>query len=122
MAGKKSEALSAQVLLLPASGKRVTDPSALTAARLSEAAPSPEAARRAARAWAEAGFEVGPVVGTSFSITAPAATFEKAFGKHVHKAAQEGRELSLDEMDEELTRGVAAVTFTPPPDFGPSSY
>lgn len=122
MAGRKSEIVSAQVVLLPASGRPVSDPSVLTAARLAEAVPSPEQARHAARAWAEAGFEVGPVVGTSFSITAPAATFEKAFGEQVRKAAEEGRELSLDEVKEELTRGVAAVTFTPPPDFGPTSY
>jgi hypothetical protein len=120
MAKKKAKepSLSAQVLLRSASGEAPAGDAVITAATLERYLPSPEAAERVRDRLARAGFEVGPLVGNSFSITAPVETFEKNFGSGVREAAEKGQEIPADD----LPREVAAVTFTPPPDFGPTSY
>lgn len=126
--------LSAQVVLRSASGRSPGGETAVTAENVHEYAPAPAAAESARRAFAEAGFEVGEVAGNSFSITAPAATFEKVFKTEVRRTEDRGAkarggasegpgyELPVDKLPASLARGVAAVTFTPPPDFGPTSY
>lgn len=126
--------LSAQVMLRSASGKAPGGETLVTAENVHEYAPAPEAAEALRRAYAEAGFEVGGLVGNSFSVTGPAATFEKVFkvdlrrdeGRGVTARAEAGGEagyeIPLEHAPARLARGVAAVTFTPPPDFGPTSF
>jgi hypothetical protein len=118
MAKKKESPLSAQVLLRSARGEAPAGDAVITAETLERYLPSTEAAERVREELSRAGFEVGQLVGNSFSITAPVKTFEKAFGTGVREAAKAGTELSAAG----LPRDVAAVTFTPPPDFGPTSY
>ncbi|HYN22428.1 MAG TPA: hypothetical protein VE078_15815 [Thermoanaerobaculia bacterium] len=120
MAKKKESPLSAQVLLRSARGEAAAGDAVITAETLERYLPSTEAAERVRQRLSLAGFEAGPLVGNSFSITAPAKTFEKVFGTGVREAASEGRE--LDDLPGSLAKDVAAVTFTPPPDFGPTSY
>lgn len=115
---KKNPPLSAQVLLRSASGEAPAGDEVITAETLERHLPSAEAAERVRERLSRAGFEVGPLVGNSFSITAPVKTFEKVFGTGVREAAEQGREIPAAG----LPREVAAVTFTPPPDFGPTSY
>jgi hypothetical protein len=126
------ETISAQVVLRPASGKAVGQ-SAITAENIADYAPSPDAVARTTRAFGEAGFEVGPVVGTSFSITAPLATFEKVFDlklqrdergglKAVSGKGKPSYELPMPKLSKDVVEQIEAVTFTRPPDFGPSSY
>lgn len=86
------------------------------------------------RAFEEAGFTVGNLVGNGFSITAPAATFEKLFkvklqsGEKGSVTAAQGKkggesyELPVHALPKETAHRIAAVTFTPPPDFGPTGY
>lgn len=131
MAHKEQEIVSAQVMLRSASGKA---PDAhLTAETLGQYLPSPEAAAQARAAFAAAGFEVGPLVGNGFSITAPIATFERVFQTKLRRAPrgavqsirEDGSaqiELPLEKLSGELSRHVAAITFTPPPDFGPTQF
>src|SRR5687767_13675134 len=119
MASKKEErTLSAQVLLQPASGRELAGDSVITTETLGHYQPSPEAAERVRERYSRAGFEVGPLVGVSFSITAPASVFEKVFKGGVREAVKKGLELSTKELPRELAEDIAAVTFTPPPDFG----
>jgi len=84
-------------------------------------------------AFTAAGFDVGAVVGNSFSISAPASVFENLFKTHLrHK--QEGGivsarvqesgsfELPPQALPWSVAKNVQAVTFTPPPDFGPTRF
>lgn len=134
MPRKKQKELSAQVMLRSASGTAPGGSTAVTAENVRDYLPSSSSITEARRAFAEAGFEVGQVVGNSFSITASKGTFEKVFkiklkedkekGVTAHReASDEGSyELPTSKLSEELRRDVVAVTFTPPPDFGPTNY
>ncbi len=121
------EVISAQVVLRSASGRAPDGASAITAATLAEFAPAPEAVARAVEGFRESGFQVGSAVGNSFSITAPAGTFRRVFGVPVHRtdrgglAGPDGETLRLDDLPAALSGLLAAVTFVPPPDFGPTS-
>lgn len=109
--------LSATVVLRPADGRDLTGDERITSANLREYLPSDDAVATA-RSWFEgAGFDVGPVVGIGFSITAPRARFEEVFG-----AVPDGEELPLERVPPHVRRVLASVTFSPPPDFGPTSF
>jgi hypothetical protein len=131
MTGKKQDSLSAQVVLKAASGKSPAG-QAITSENIRDYLPSQEAVRIARSALAEAGFEVGNVVANSFSITAPATTFEKVFGARIRRDPQRGLakqtgqegtlELPLKKLGREVAGVIETVTFSPPPDFGPGNY
>jgi len=129
---RDKETISAQVVLRSASGKAAGQ-SAITAENIADYAPSPDAVARTTRAFSDAGFDVGTVVGTSFSITAPATTFEKVFDFKLHRddkgglkavsgKNKPGYELPMPKLPKTVVDQIEAVTFTRPPDFGPSSY
>jgi hypothetical protein len=130
MAKTEERTLSAQVLLRAASGRELKGDTAITAETLEHYLPSPEGARRARETLSQAGFETGPLVGNSFSITAPRATFEKFFRTRIREtekgswefASSGGMELSGAALPKELAADVEAVTFTPPPDYGPTNF
>ena len=106
---KKDETISAEVIMRPRGG---IQPAQITAATVADATPDRATTQKAARWFAERGFEVGPSGPMSFSITAPKSRFRTVFkmrGKSLKRPAE-----MPDEVDE--------VTFPPPPDFGPSSY
>jgi hypothetical protein len=134
MARQQSPVISAQVVLTPASGKPAPADTPVTAATLALFAPSAATVAAAADAFRALGFEVGPMVGTSFSITAPVDTFERVFKvdlgylRKPHAARDRSRgktagelELPASTLPETLKPLVQAVTFTPPPDFGPGN-
>jgi hypothetical protein len=121
-----SEQLSATVLLRPAAGGTHEGVTAETVERYQ---PDPDAVERARRFFEAAGFELGPAVGPSFSITGPRELFEQTFGTQLEddealgiKASGGGVELPLQAIPPELTGSLQAVTFTPPPAFGPTKY
>jgi hypothetical protein len=107
----------AMVVLTPASGRPITGRSAITAETLHEFAPDPGDAEHVARVLADAGFEVGPLVGIGMSISGSRERFASYFGLPVAEAAEGGweaggaRELPVPEA---LRDRVAAVTFEPP--------
>jgi hypothetical protein len=122
--------LSALVVLRPKGG-RLTGDEAITSDTVDRYRPSPEAASRVAGYFQGAGFEVSDVAGISFSITGPQPLFEERFGERLERRreggvesvrTEKGRlELSLDRIPPEVAGHVQAVTFTPPPDFGPGN-
>ncbi len=116
MSQQDAPRVSTQVVLRPASGAAV-DPAMITAANIAQFAPDPATAERVRRAFAGLGFEVGPVVGNSFAITAPASTFERVFRR---SSPAGGLELPLDGLPADVAQPIQAVTFTPPPAFGPT--
>ena len=102
--------ISAQVVL------RAKGP--ITAATLAANQPPKEAVEAARRVFRDAGFDLGSYVGTSFSISGPATLFERYFG--IRLKDLKSYELPLDSVPKDVADVIQAVTFTPPPDFGPS--
>lgn len=123
--------LSAQVVLGPAGGPQDTE---VTAASLEDHAPDPDASRHVVDHLRAAGFDVGDVVGISFSVTARRSRFEEVFGTSLtvgqeasgtvtHATTVRGDlELPLDQLPADVRCDVSAVTFSAPPDFGPGSF
>jgi hypothetical protein len=132
MGQKKSKPVSAQVVLRAASGKKPHGRAAVTAKSLKDYEPSPEAVTEAQEAFTAQGFEVGPMVGNSFSVTAPAETFESVFQTTIRTHKERGveavrektssYELPLEALPKTLRKHLEAVTFSPPPDFGPTNF
>jgi hypothetical protein len=124
--------ISAQVIVRPAGGR--PPPGRLpTAEIVAEFLPSPEAVRAAQEAFARAGFRPSHFLGNSFAITASVSAFERFFGCRLRVNAAGGiecarekgagsYELPLERMPAPITKVVDAVTFTPPPAFGPTDY
>lgn len=130
---QKDQVVSAQVVLQPASGEAIDAETVITSENVQDFAPSPGAAAEATQAFAAMGFDVGDVVGISFSITAEVSTFEQVFETRLREDGRGGveavrddgsasYELPLEPLPESLSNLVVAVTFTPPPDFGPTEY
>ena len=118
--------LSAQVLLRPASGGGDRPATADTVAGSLPPAASVELARSF---FGSRGFEVSPAFATSFSISAPAATYQAVFGLPVRPApggvtvgGKAADALPLDRLPAEVAAAVQEVVFPPPPDFGPTHY
>lgn len=129
----RDQIIAAQVILRPAGGKEPGPPEAITSENIRAFAPSAEAVDRVPRYFRSLGFEVGPVVGNSFSITGPLFAFEESFGvalratergglKVVGKPGSSEIELPLNALPSGLGDLVTAVTFTEPPDFGPTGF
>jgi hypothetical protein len=116
--------LSATVLLRPAGGGSAADYATVeTADRL---LPDPQAAEQAQAYFRDAGFDVTAAFGPTFSIVASRELFERTFATRLKGADREG--VTTEEgafelpLPADLGEAVEAVTFTPPPDFGPTEY
>jgi len=129
----EDEVVSAQVVLRPASGRQIDLETLITAENISQYEPSQETVEESSRSFKSLGFEVGPMVGISFSITAPTRIFTDVFKVHLRRTNRGGieflgdngvgrLELPITNLTEDLARHLHAVTFTPPPDFGPTDY
>lgn len=117
--------LSAQVVLRPASGE-LTGDEPITSGNVHRFLPSPEAVAEAEGFFRDAGFEVANAVGNSFSIVGSPSAFERAFGERPARDGEEvrvggGVELDVASLPETVRRLIQAVTFTPPPAFGPGN-
>lgn len=125
--------VSAQVVFRTADGRSLSDVGPITAANVGTLAPDPASVDRIARFFRDAGFEVGPAVGSSLSISGPVSLFETVLG-HRPKTGLQGRtvrsatassaalELPLERLPPGLAAAIDAVTFSRPPDFGPTSF
>lgn len=118
---KQAPLVSAQVVLKPSGTFGRMPPDAdITAANIAALSPDPAAAADVVQRFKAAGFDVGPLVGPGFSITAAASVFRRFF-----KLGAPGRdigEVPLDHVPEPVRRSLAAVTFPSPPDFGPGNF
>lgn len=120
--------ISAQVVLVAASGARPGPQTRITSENIRDWAPSAETIVRISGELRGMGFEVGKCVGNSISITAAARLFESCFHIKLQEAggggvqfAGEVHELAAEKIPSALRAQIAAVTFTPPPDFGPGT-
>ncbi len=107
--------LSALVVLGPAES-----------AALDESPPDPATAGRVRAHFDAEGFEVSEVVAGSFSITGRRSLFLRCLGPSeapdsALRGAREGLALPLGSLPGPVADAVRAVTFTPPPDFGPGN-
>ncbi len=133
MALQPQQTVSAQVLLCAASGKSPDRDSRITAENIKDWLPSGEIALRVRDVFRLLGFEVGDLVGNSFSITGPVHLFESVFKTRLRQlnsggiqfsttAQASNYELASQKIPDDLREYVAAVTFTPPPAFGPANF
>jgi hypothetical protein len=125
----RNEIISAQVMLLPASGKKIGPDTQVTAENIKEFAPPLDAYLIASGAFRSKGFEIGPLVGVAFSITALVGTFENVFKAELQRSVKGGiecnggdLELPLDHLPDNTRKIIQTVTFTEPPDFGPTEF
>jgi hypothetical protein len=121
------EPLTATVLLRPAGGGTVAD--VATAATADRMLPDPKAAEHVQTFFRRAGFQVTAAYGPSFSLVGPRELFERTFGTRLElhesrgvRTAEGHLELPLEPISADVRQWVEAVTFTAPPDFGPTEY
>jgi hypothetical protein len=123
----KQQIVSAQVILRPAHGKSVSSDAPITAETLPAYLPSEEATRLVKQYFAQAGFQLGPLVGNNFSITVPLTTFENIFrvqircreqGEGGFEVVQDGGsgtdEFPLQALPPAIRQYLETVTFVPP--------
>lgn len=133
MSIEKQQIVSAQVLLRAASGRPLDRNALITSETLADYAPSANTVATATETFAAMGFTVGYFVGIGFSITATIETFERILqiklsvveGGGVEAVREDGSasyEIPLDAIPRPIADLVDAVTFTPPPDFGPTNF
>jgi hypothetical protein len=125
----ENEIISAQVILPSANGRRPDGRTAITSANIKDFRPTIETVEEATKAFTKAGFDVGPTVGNSFSITARAAIFIRFFRICLQRTASGGIQAISDDgsisegipiggLPESITKYIIGVTFVPPPNFG----
>jgi hypothetical protein len=122
--------LSAQVVLRGPGGP-LTGYEQITSENVHRFLPREEAVAETSAFFRAAGFDVGEAMGLGFSITGSPADFERVFGERPERTVEGnvgsvrtprgGLELPLDALTEPVRSHIQAVTFTPPPDFGPTN-
>lgn len=126
---ERNEIISAQVMLRPASGVEISPDAQITSKNLDEFAPHPHAYRIASGTFRSFDFEIGPLVGFTFSITASVDTFIRVFKVDLQRNAKGGIEsnggdlkLPLNHIPENARKAIQVVTFIELPDFGPTEF
>jgi hypothetical protein len=124
---KPEKIVSAQVVLCAANGARPGPQSRITSENIREWLPSEQIIAHASAAMRSMGFEVGECIANSFSITGTVTLFESSFATKLREIGHsvqfvgDGNELAAEKIPAALRAHVAAITFTPPPDFGPGA-
>ncbi len=114
-----ADVLSALVILQPSDPSAAGEP--ITSANLGRHTPSPGAVGELMEFFRSRGFEVGPFVGISFSITAPESTFRSVFDADLPTGARGDLEFDVGSLPADVRRHLQAVSFSEPPDFGPGA-
>jgi hypothetical protein len=121
--------LAAEVILRPPGG-RLSGRDRITSANVAAYLPESAAVAAATDFFRDRGFEVSEPRGISFTITGPQSVFERTFGTSLAVIRQDGvtsvtgepgtLELPLGQIPSKVRDVIEAVTFTPPPDYGPT--
>jgi hypothetical protein len=123
--------ISALVVLRPENDNAGSGP--ITSDVVRSYMPSRTDVEAATSFFAKQGFDVDDVVAISFSITGPRSLFEKLFSQKLEIERRRGGEprsvridsgaleFNLSALPQNISRKLQAVTFTPPPDFGPGN-
>ena len=126
----KESIVSAQVILRPANGRAIDGRLAITTDNIAELAPPTNAVAAVTAIFRSRGFETGPFVGISISVTGTIRTFEEFFGMKIRLGKDNayefftknrivGHELNSDDLPEDLREFVQTVVFPLPVEFGP---
>jgi hypothetical protein len=119
--------ISAQVSLKPKSGT-MPKPESINSENLESFLPDATRASQTRAHFESLGFEVGALVGNSFSISAAPSRFEQHFHTKIlhtnqHASLEDGSlELPVSGLADEVKANVSAVSFSAPPDFGPNNF
>ena len=108
--------LTLLVVLRAASGAQLP-PGGVTSGTLAAGVPGPKDTERVRAYLAGRGFDLGPLVGISFSITGTRELAHGLFGD-IPKAGP----VSLERLPDDVHRRVLAIEIEAPPDFGPRSF
>lgn len=133
MKDKHIKTLSAQVILLSESGKKMEPKTPITSENVQEYLPAPETISVTQDYFAELGFDVQEGFGNSFAITGSKKLFQDVFNTKVVKTKgkelkaklkdqTKTSELPMDNLSRDMKRFVSEITFTELPDFGPTSF
>jgi hypothetical protein len=125
--------IAAEVLLRPASGAAITGNTIITSETIANYRPAPESGQLAAQFFRDQGFEVSPITGIGFTIRGTAARFSELFKttligdttigiQAMSDASTTSEALPLNALPSSVTDSISAVTFSPPPDFGPTQF
>ena len=111
-------------------GGRLSGREPITSANVEAFRPSPAAVAVATGFFRDRGFESSQLRGISFTIVALQSVFERTFGTRLTVTRHDGAtsvtseagtlELPLAQIPAEVAAVIEAVTFTPPPDYGPT--
>ena len=127
------QVISAQVVLVAATGRVVDGNTTITSQNIDDYRPSEATARLVSQYFKKHGFEVFPLVGISFTISASARHFSEFFDTSLAEDAASGiqavpdsitasSELPLAQLEKTIADSIVSVTFVPPPDFGPTNF
>lgn len=133
MSLEEAQIISAEIIMKSASGIPFDDTSFITSENIQDYVPSFETIVGVTQSFVREGFEVGVAGGISISITSSVSKFENFFGTKLRASESGGveavledgsgsYELPLDALPESLRERIVAVSFTPPPDFGPTDF
>lgn len=127
------EIITAHVLMKAPNGTLITYDTILTSQNIQRYTPRSVDLASATNEFETLGFKTGPVSGLSFAISGPSKVFEKVFHVRLQTDKTHGTtvigqgespqyELPLVNIPRSLARLLSAVTFMPPPEFGPTNY
>jgi subtilase family serine protease len=129
MSDKKNKIISAQVIMYTANGEVIDYQKTITAENIINFVPDPKMVSSVSNIFRTNGFDTGPVVGISFSITAKVSTFEKFLHVLIQPHKDGGfefmdkrRELTGEKLPKVLQNYVQAIVFPRPIDFGPKEW
>jgi subtilase family serine protease len=120
--------ISAQVIPIASSGARIDGNTLITAQNINTYRPSEQTVQKVSAYFKQHGFEVSPLTGISFTISASAKHFTEFFKTAVTQdesgriLAGDRLEMKLDSVEKNIADSIASVTFVPLPDFGPSNF
>jgi subtilase family serine protease len=125
--------ISAQVVLVSKSKNKISGHTIITSENISDYSPDEKAINEIIKIFKDKGFDVGRMYGISISITAPKEVFEKfldiiifkekdgSYG-FVSKGKKLGKELTNELLPVIIKDKVQEITFSEPPDFGPTNW
>lgn len=129
----QNEIVSVQVVLKPSTDMVIDGETQITSNNIEDYLPPPNAYALASNILTSLSFEVGPLVGISFSITAKASVFRETFKVGFQKDSKGGiqcvkkngeisRQLPIEHLPKEIIEMIQFVVCAEPLDFGPNEF
>jgi subtilase family serine protease len=130
---RPEQMIAAQVLLIAASGRSIDGSTPITAENIESYRPAEETVQRVSEYFESHNFEVSPLVGISFTISASVQHFSEFFNVSLTEDSSQGvqvitnsnaprSDLPLDSLEPNIACLINSIVFTPPPDFGPTNF